>query len=164
MRGVLKLLAILWVAGLFVAAPAVQAEVYIYPNKGQSASQQAKDQGDCGNWAKQKSGFDPAAPPQATAPPPQPGAPMGGVLRGGARGAVGGLAIGAIAGNAGKGAAIGAVAGGLLGGMRRVDQVRSEQYSQQQWASQQAATYEQNRANYNRAFGACMEGRGYTVK
>ena len=159
-----KVIVVLWVAVLFAAECALAAEMYIYPNKGQSASQQAKDQAECGNWAKQQSAFDPAAPQKASAPPPAPGAPIGGVLRGGARGALGGLAIGAIAGNAGKGAAIGAAAGGLLGGMRRVDQVRSQQYAQQQWASQQAAIYEQNRANYNRAFGACMEGRGYTVK
>ena len=164
MRRVMILLAVLWGAGLYAGVFAIEAQPYIYPNKGQSASQQAKDQAECGNWAKQQSAFDPAAPQKASAPPPTPGAPMGGVLRGGARGALGGLAIGAIAGNAGKGAAIGAAAGGLLGGMRRVDQVRSQQYAQQQWASQQAAIYEQNRANYNRAFGACMEGRGYTVK
>jgi len=39
------------------------------------------------------------------------------------------------------------------------------QYAQQQqWANQQADNYANHRANYDRAFGACMEGRGYTVK
>ena len=76
-------------------------ELIIYPNKGQSKQQQEKDQFECYTWAKGQSGFDPMAPPTATAPPPAKEAPQGGVVRGGAVGAVGGLAIGAIAGNAG---------------------------------------------------------------
>ena len=38
-------------------------EVFIYPNKGQSAEQQEKDKYDCYGWAKNNSGFDPMAPP-----------------------------------------------------------------------------------------------------
>jgi hypothetical protein len=70
------------------------------------------------------------------------------------------VAIGAIAGNAGKGAAIGAASGGLIGGARKA----KSQKEQQQYAQQQAAGYEQRRANYTRAWSACMEGKGYTVK
>jgi len=136
----------------------------IYPNKGQSAKQQEKDKYECYSWAKGQSGFDPMAPPKATAPPPAQEAPVGGVVRGGARGAVGGLAIGAIAGDAGKGAAIGAASGALIGGLRRREQVAREEQKQEQWANQQAANYQRGRANYDRAFSACLEGRGYTVK
>jgi uncharacterized iron-regulated membrane protein len=136
----------------------------IYPNKGQSAKQQEKDKYECYSWAKGQSGFDPMATPKATAPPPEQEAPVGGVVRGGARGALGGLAIGAIAGDAGKGAAIGAASGALIGGLRRREQVAREEQRQEQWANQQVANYQQGRANYNRAFSACLEGRGYTVK
>jgi Glycine-zipper domain len=136
----------------------------IYPNKGQSNKQQEKDKYECYSWAKGQSGFDPMATPKATAPPPEREAPVGGVFRGGARGAVGGLAIGAIAGDAGKGAAIGAASGALIGGLRRREQVAREDQREEQWANQQAANYQQGRANYNRAFSACLEGRGYTVK
>jgi len=136
----------------------------IYPNKGQSNKQQEKDKYECYSWAKGQSGFDPIATPKATAPPPAQEAPVGGVVRGGARGAVGGLAIGAIAGDAGKGAAIGAASGALIGGMRRREQVAREQQKQEQWANQQAANYQQGRATYDRAYSACLEGRGYTVK
>jgi hypothetical protein len=154
----------LWVALFFFADFAVCADLIVYPAKGQSQKQQEQDKAECYDWAKKQSGFDPMSQPTATAPPPSAEAPQGGVLRGGARGALVGLAAGAIAGDAGKGAAIGAATGGLLGGMRRRDQAIQQEQAQQQWAQQQAAAYQQNRANYDRAFGACMEGRGYTVK
>lgn len=159
-----KVMLALLAISLLLTGPVLGSDAFIYPNKGQSQQQQEKDQAACYNWAKQKSGFDPMAQPTASAPPPSAEPPVGGVLRGGARGGVVGLAVGAIAGNAGKGAAIGAAAGGLLGGMRRRDHAMREEQAQNQWANQQAANYQQHRANYNRAFGACMEGRGYTVK
>ena len=58
-----------------------------------------------------------------------------------------------------RGARVGATAGGLMGGMRRADSNRQ----QQQWAQQEAANYQNERNNWNRAFSACMESRGYTV-
>ena len=137
---------------------AVAADLMIYPNKGQSQKKQDQDQSECYNWAKQKSGFDPMAAPTAATPPPAGDGANS--VRGSAGGALAGLAIGSIGGNAGKGAAIGAVSGGLIGGVRR----RNQYAQQQQWADQQATNYANNRATYNRAFGACMEGRGYTVK
>ena len=70
----------------------------------------------------------------------------------------------AIAGDAGKGAAIGAASGGVMGGMRRQDQVRQQEQVQERWAQEQAAQYAQKRNHYNRAYGACLEGKGYTVK
>jgi hypothetical protein len=153
-----KILLSLFTLSLVLSGPVLGADVFIYPNKGQSQKQQEQDQSQCYSWAKQKSGFDPMAAPTTTTPPPTGRGSS--ALGGAARGALAGVAIGAIAGDAGKGAAIGAASGGLLGGARR----RHQAAEQQQWANQQAANYEHNRANYNRAFGACMEGRGYTVK
>ncbi len=136
----------------------------IYPSQGQTQQQQEMDKFQCYSWAKETSGFDPMAPIQATAPPPPAQAPVGGVAKGGAGGAVVGLAAGSLAGEAGKGAAIGAAAGGLIGGMRRREQVQRQVVAQEQWADQQEAAYTQKRNTYNRAFTACMEGRGYTVQ
>lgn len=144
---------------LFFCGSTFASDMMVYPSKGQSTKQQDQDESECYHWAKQKSGFDPMAEPTATTPPPAQGAPARPV-RGAAVGALAGLAIGSITGNAGEGAAIGAAAGGLFGGIRR----RHQAEQQQQWADQQAATYENNRTNYNRAFSACMTGRGYTVK
>lgn len=131
---------------LGLGATAAGAQQYVYPQKGQSSSQQAQDSGECRTWAQQQSGVNPDAPP----PPQQPGRHAAGTVGGAARGAAGGAAIGAIAGDAGKGAAIGAVAGGVRG--RRQSKGAAQQ--------QQAATAD----SFNRAFAACMEGRGYTVK
>ena len=149
----------------FLAAGYVLAQdLVIYPAKGQSQEQMDKDKYECYTWGKQQTGFDPMQQPKATEPPPQQQAQQGGVVRGGARGAAVGAAAGAIAGDTGKGAAIGAASGAIVGGARRRDQQRQQQQAEQQYAQQQAATYTKNRDGYNRAYGACLEGRGYSVK
>jgi hypothetical protein len=139
-------------------------EPIIYPAKGQNSQQMEKDKGECYVWAKGQTGFDPMQPPQTSAPPPAQPPPQGGVVKGAARGAVVGAAVGSFSGEAGKGAAAGAAAGGLVGGMKKKDQSQQQAAAQQQAADQQAAAYNQKRSSYNRAYGACMEGRGYTVK
>ena len=149
---------------LMTVPPVFAQDPIIYPNKGQSAEQQEKDKSECYAWAKGQTGFDPMQTPTATSPPPAQEAPQGGVGRGAARGALVGVTAGAIAGDAGKGAAIGAASGALIGGMRRNDQQRQQQQAEQQWANDQAANYANQRNSYNRAYGACLEGRGYTVK
>lgn len=128
-----------------------------YPSKGQSAEQQSKDEGECFAWAKQQTGIDPMA--VASAPTKEEGPAVGGGerLSGAARGALGGLAIGAIAGDAGKGAGIGAVAGTMVGGHR----ARQNKAAREQQAEQAKASTLQH---FNKAFGACMEGRGYVIK
>ena len=164
MKQTLQLIALLLFVGL-IARPALAQELIIYPAKGQSQDQMERDKYDCYQWAKRQTGFDPMQRPQATAPPPAEEPPQGGVFRGAARGA----AVGAVAGgiardDAGKGAAAGAVGGAMIGGMRRRDQQRRQEYKRQQYAEQQAAQYNARRGEYNRAYGACLEGKGYTVK
>src|SRR5262245_452224 len=141
---------LIWIlaASMSGVASLAGAQPYVYPAKGQSKEQQDKDQYECYQWAKQQSGFDPSSPPPSGAPPRQ-GEVVGGAARGAAIGAVGG----AIGGNAGKGAAIGAGVGGAAGVVRRRQNARAHQ---QQYAA--------NRSGYDRAFAACMSGRGYTVK
>lgn len=143
---------------ILIAWGAAAQKPIIYPAKGQSASQQQKDDGECYVWAKQTTGIDPAVVAQTPAPQ-QTGPAAGGGERakGAAGGALGGAAIGAIAGDTGRGAAIGAVAGTMAGGR----QARQNQAAK----NQQAQAQQQQTINtYYRAFGACMEGRGYTVK
>ena len=135
----------------------------VYPAKGQSNEQMEKDKYECYNWAKQQSGFDPMEVPTATSAPPPQQDEGPGAVGGAARGGLGGLAVGAIAGDAGQGAAIGAVVGGLFGGIRHNDAQRQNERQRQQWENQQTANYANQRNNYNRAYGACLEGRGYTV-
>ena len=132
-------------------------ELFVFPNEGQSQDQQDKDEFQCHRMARERSGFDPMQTPTATRARPET---RGGALRGGAGGALIGTAVGAIAGDARRGAAIGGVSGGLMGGMRRNDSRRQ----QDQWAQEQAAIYQRDRNDWNRAFTACMESRGYTVR
>src|SRR5882672_495069 len=147
------------------------AQSYVYPDKGQTQQQQDFDRGQCYSWAVQQTNFDPANPRVATGPPPpsfsggqpQPQAPQGGLFRGAAGGAALGAVGGAIGGNPGQGAAIGAAVGGLFGMMRRAEWSEQQQQQQTNYAEQQQWALNQGHANYNRAFGACMAGRGYTV-
>jgi len=149
-------LALLWI-GFAGQVQAVGGELYIYPNKGQSAEQQARDRYDCHTWAVQQTGVDPTRAQASTQTPPPP---KGGVFKGAARGAAVGAIGGAIAGDAGEGAAIGAATGGVIGGMKQRGQARSQQQAQANQAAQQQSAY----AAYDRALSACLSGRGYTVK
>jgi hypothetical protein len=134
------------------------ADPYVYPAKGQSKQQQEKDTYECYGWAKQQSGFDPMKAPQQAYSQPQQ-ATEGGLFRGAGRGAAVGAVGGAIGGNAGKGAAIGALAGGVIGGARRRHQANEISAEQQQ----ARANYQGQRSSYDRAYSACLRGRGYTV-
>ena len=150
----------------FMVGTALAQEFYIYPDKGQSNEQLEQDKFQCYNWAKGQTGFDPMQVPTASSPPPKSEANVGGgTLKGAAGGAIIGGAIGGISsGKVGKGAAYGAGAGALLGGLSQAGKKKEEEKKKQQWEQQQAAQYAQKRNEYNRAYVACLEGRGYTVK
>lgn len=140
-------------------------DMIVFPARGQSQEQTEKDKFECYRWAKNQTGFDPMEVPKTSSPPPQRQARGGGALRGAAGGAVAGAAIGKITGESGsKGAAYGAGTGALLGGMRQSRQRRDDERARQQWEQDQAAAYAQKRNTYNRAYTACLEGKGYTVK
>ena len=150
----------------FIAGPAMAQDFFIYPNKGQSNEQMEQDKFQCYEWAKGQTGFDPMQAPTATSAPPSKSNTnvAGSTVKGAAGGALLGLGIGAIAGDAGKGAAIGALSGGALGGIRSHSKKQQEAQAQEQWEQEQVAQYTQKRNAYNRAYVACLEGRGYTVK
>ena len=135
---------------------AVAAEQFVFPKSGQTKEQQEQDEFTCYKWAKEQTGFDPNKPvEQASAP-----APKGGAASGAAKGAAVGAIGGAIGGDAGKGAAVGAGVGAAAGAHKRRKGEKQQEAAQQQAAKQQEASVE----GYQRAFGACMEGKGYTVK
>ena len=165
--GVTIALAIVALPVLLLTGSSRAQDIYAYPAKGQSQTQQDRDRYECHSWAVKQTGFDPSRA-QAGASDThvvsnQPPPPQGHVVRGAGRGAALGAVGGAIAGNAGTGAAAGAAMGGLAGGMRRRDQ-RLRQNQQQQVTSQAAANSQQSqRTAYNRAMAACLTGRGYTV-
>jgi hypothetical protein len=115
------------------------SSVAVYPAKNQSPEQQARDVRECQAWAQQQTGYDPTV---ETAK----GAGVG-LLLGAAAGAATGAAIGAASGGgAGRGAAVGAVVGGVGGGV-----------------GGGAYQYSRTKDGYDRAYAACMQGRGYSV-
>jgi hypothetical protein len=138
----LRLRVVVLASGLVGTALAASGP-FVYPQKGQSQGQMDMDRGACERWAQSQTGITPGA--QAPSGP-NPRRTLGGAARGAALGA----AVGGIAGDAGKGAGAGAVVGGVAGRRRGIQE------------GQAAAAESQN--TYVRAFSACMEGRGYTVR
>ncbi len=162
---------------------AQQVGLYVFPSKGQTHDQQLIDESECYDLAQQQSGVNPqVAPPsaptsgqiQAAQSQAAGSAPeaKGGRVRGAARGAAGGAMIGAIAGDAGRGAAIGATMGTVRGGrqQRQANAASKERAANQAGAQvqqqykQQKAAYDQQMSKFKRAFSACMDSRGYSVK
>jgi hypothetical protein len=165
------------------ASPAQEIDVYVFPKKDQSADQQRKDETDCFEAAQSQSGVDPTKPPpraptaaekqavadQAAANVPQAqGAKRRGAVGGAAVGAVGGALFGA----PGAGAAIGAGAG-VVRGHRKEEQAdaanqqraASNAVAQQKKAyNRKKAAYDSDMKDFKRAFGACLDSRGYSVK
>jgi hypothetical protein len=111
----------------------------VYPAKGQTADQQGRDTSECQAWAKQNSGYDPT---METAKGAGIGLAVGAVV-GAATGAAAGAATGA---GAGRGAAAGAIIGGVGGGV-----------------GGGAYKYATSKDGYDKAFAACMQGKGYSV-
>ena len=140
------------------ASPAAAIGLFVYPQKGQTSAQQATDEKTCYASAQQQTGIDPAAPPPA---PQEAQNAKGGGAKGAAGGAAGGAAIGAIAGDAGKGAAIGATAGAIHG---RRQQKKANKQAQQQAQQQTQAQQQQTIETFRRAFSACIDSKGYSVK
>ncbi len=141
-------------------SPASSLGVFVYPRNNQPQAVQQKDEAECYGWARQQTGIDPSAPPEA--PSTQKAqVPPGGAAKGAAAGAVGGTAIGAITGDTGEGAAVGATVGAMRG--RRAQKKAEKQAEQQAKANAQAAQ-KSKMDTFRNAFSACMDARQYSVK
>lgn len=140
----------------------------VYPAQAQDAAKQGLDESECYAWARQQTNIDPTAP---VAPVQAAEAPKGGAVKGAARGAARGAVVGAMGEDeyvrdegtldAGEGAAAGAAAGAVKG--RRAQkkaEKKAEKQAQQATATQQATVKD----TFKKAWGVCLEGRGYSVK
>lgn len=148
----------LFLGGMVKVTVVQGAELMVFPAKGQTEQQRSADMAACHQWAVTESGVDPS---RVSAPAPS-GQQQGQrqVLRGALAGAaVGGLG-GSLGGEFGKGAAAGAAVGAAAGGIRRHQQKQATASVEQQ--QQQLVQEQLNR--FNRAYSACLEGKGYTVK
>lgn len=138
----------------------------VYPKNGQTMEQQSADAGVCRNWATQQTGVNPAylEGQLSMARSQSPAAPQMPVARGALRGVAAGAALGAVSENTDpgteRGAAVGVTAGAMRGMAQRVDRARE---AKAQEAQQQVQNLENQYATYNRAFSACMSGKGYSV-
>ena len=139
----------------------------VYPAKGQDAAQQGKDENECYAWARQQTGIDPTV---ATAAAPVE-AKRGGAVRGAARGAAKGAAVGAVGdddhvrddGNldAGEGAGAGAAVGAVRG---RRAQKKAQKQAEAKAEETAKATDATSKDTFKKSWGACLEGKGYSVK
>jgi len=147
--------------------PAGASDLYVYPAKGQSKDQMEQDKFQCYQFGRDETGFDPMARPEASTAPPAKEKKTWGTGEGAIGGALLGAGIGAIAGGgkgAGTGALIGGVGGGAMGHVRRSDQEDREKAARDNWEQRETSRYVQGRNKYERAYAACLEGRGYTVR
>ncbi|MDR4506648.1 MAG: glycine zipper domain-containing protein [Candidatus Brocadiaceae bacterium] len=158
--GLLAIMTMISLVVFFIAGSHVisAAELFVYPKEGQSVDQTNRDKFECHEWAKQQTGIDPFT--LATDTTPKQTTEKGGAFRGAARGATIGVIGGAIGGDAGKGAAIGGAVGALGGTMRKRQSEKEQQQTYEQANRQKQAMLD----TYERAYRACLEGRGYTVQ
>ncbi len=143
--------------------------LYYYPKAGQTAEQQSRDHYECYNWAVQQTGFDPNdidIPAQArvqVVPVPSPGHDTAAM-------SVAGAIIGAIiAGprNALEGAAVGAAGGAIIGAASDASRQETARQLEEAYATREGAIeldLERKAADFRNAMGACLEGRGYSVR
>ena len=139
-----------------IFSASTSADLIIYPAQGQDSATQNKDEGECFVWARNETGIDPMNQNTAQAQAPQQ--QQGGAVRGAARGA----AVGAIVGDsddAKDGAAIGAVVGRSR--QNRRNRASAEESQQQNQQVQQSNSGDQE--TFNKAYGVCLQGRGYSV-
>lgn len=152
---------------VFLTGPVWAQDPIVYPAKGQSEDQMEKDKYQCYSWAKNQTGFDPMKTPTTTSAPPAKEKEVWGAGKTGvAGGATGAIVGGAARGKKGavRGGLIGAAGGALIGGARSSNQRNREAQKRKDWERKETNNYVRARSEYNRAFGACMEGRGYSVK
>lgn len=137
-----------------------QSTIYVYPAKGQTEAQQRSDEQACHNWAVQKSGVNPNNVSVQSDDDPD--------VKGGRKivlntvgGAAVGAGVGAIAGDVSKGAAIGGAAGATRGIFKRRSAKRKARAASEGNARQQEQAMTES---YRKAYSACLEGKGYSVK
>jgi uncharacterized protein YcfJ len=144
---------------IFIMATAtVFADLIIYPAKNQSKEQQYIDKGECRDWAIKETGINPDDVKNVSSNVNANAEGTG--VKGAATGALVGGAVGSLDGNFGKGAAAGAIVGGAVGVISRHRKERKAKATSEQIERQKKELLEK----YNKAYSACLEAKGYTVK
>ena len=160
-------IALLLLFSVWLIGPVYAQDPIVYPAEGQSQDQMEKDKFECYTWARDQTGFDPMKTPTTNSGPPAKEEKVWGAGKTAVAGGAGGAVVGGVAGGksgALTGGLIGVAGGALIGGARSSNQRDREEKKRQEWERREANNYARARNEYNRAFGACMEGRGYSVK
>ena len=155
--------------GLICVGPALAqlsySGLYVYPKHGQSADRQSRDAGQCDRSAVEVTGYDPAHPPAATLAEKSLGDQGRTIAKstvvGSAASSAVGAAAGAAIGRAARGAAMGGAGGAVAGLLRGWFVARRDQQAQ---THQGQVRHAQHHQQYVRAFSACMDARGYSVR
>ena len=152
-------------------AYAADMGVYAFPQKGQTQEQQTQDESKCTQWAQQKTGLNPAVlqykqqeamakQQQVTqeANKPEVGRNLG-------RAALTGAALGGINQGMDDGAGKGAVMGLTVGASKaRANSIEQKKQGAVNAAQAQSQSVQAETETYLRAYCACMEGQGYSVR
>ena len=163
-----KMIVRAWMAALVLghAGALAAQDVYVYPARNQSDEQMARDKEECHDWAVKQTGVDPEKvatealnQPSGSQPSSGAGSGLGGAGLGAARGAM--------SGDAAAGAMRGVAMGRLVHAIRARRQMEEQHQASQQQDQASLQQHQQRQAllqNYDRAFSACLTGRGYSVQ
>jgi len=168
----------LFFSGLALCVMSVYAyagdfNTFAFPQKGQTPEQQKEDEGFCTKWSGDQTGLNPevlkyqqkeaASSQQQAAATEQASQPGAGRTIG--RTALRGVALGAINGNMDDGAGKGAAMGAAMG-ISKARTAGKEQQVQGVVANANAATQkvQADTQTYLKAYSACMEGKGYSIR
>ena len=149
---------VVWSVVALLSARVAGAEPVAYPTKGQSSEQQNRDEYECHEWAQKQTGVDPVALAEQTT------APSSSSSKSGLGSSLPGAGLGAIRGAADGDAGAGALHGAGMGRLSAVVRSRRQMEKQQDAASDQKADVRAQLDKYDRAYSACLTGRGYSVK
>ena len=148
--------------------------VYAFPQKGQSPSQQSEAEAACYNWAVQNTGTDPfqlqkqsqqqAAQTEQAKQQAAATAGQGTMGKEVVKTAAVGTLIGGISGNEGKGAAYGAAVGVMRGAKKQQAQKQQAVANTEAQGKQAQQATAAQVENFKKAFTVCLEGKGYMVK
>jgi len=150
-----------WMAVLLAAdTGAVSAQdVYVYPARNQTDEQMTRDKDECHDWAVKQTGVDPEKVAAAVVAPPASGQSSSGAGSG-----LGGAGLGAARGAMSGDAAAGAMRGVVIGRLAHAIRARRQMDEQHQAGLQDHQQRQTQLQSYDRAFNACLTGRGYSLQ
>jgi hypothetical protein len=164
---------IIVVCGITTYVYAGQMGTYAFPQKGQSPEQQKTDENSCAQWAADQTGLNPAvlqyqqeeamAGQQQAAATQQASQPSTGMRI--AKTAMRGAALGGISNSMDDGAGKGAAMGAAIGVAKARDVKKEQQVAGVvDGANAKSDKVQADTQTYLRAYTACMEGNGYSIR